>query len=137
MLSGGGEREAGTILRSIDFVNQSPWYIITWLYDGASAALAAWYLWQLMTFLLHLLVVCVGHIMRAPLVCLLSSPANNRGRQFGPPSFPPEKAGPCLLVLIRFQHYYFPTRFRFLSPPAPPKPSPTFFPLGKGRWVAR
>lgn len=63
---GGGERGAGTILRSIDFVNQSSWYIITWLYDGASAALAAWYLWQLMTFLLHVLVVCVGHITRVP-----------------------------------------------------------------------
>jgi hypothetical protein len=110
---------AGTIHRSIDFVNQSPWYIITWLYNGASAALAAWYLWQLLTFLLLVLVVCVGHIMRAPLVCLLSSPRSSEVANLDYLCSRLKKLLSACSVLIRFQHY-FPTRFLLPSRPPPP-----------------
>jgi hypothetical protein len=133
------ERGAGTILRPIDFVNQSPWYIITWLYDGASAALAAWYLRQLMTFLLHILVVCVGHIMRAPRPSSVFCRPREQAR---PPiwtTFVPALKS-CYLpascwsvsnIIISLRASFFSTP---LSPPPPP--SPTFSPCGKGMWVA-
>ncbi len=102
----------------------------------ASAALAAWYLWQLMTFLppAPLLRRLRGsHNACAPLVCLLSSPANKRGgRQFGPPLFPPEKAAICLLSCWSVSNIIFPTRF--LSP-VPAHVPPPFLLVGKGRWL--
>ncbi len=133
MLSG-GEMRTGTILRSIDFVNQSPWYIITWLYDGASAALAAWYLWQLMTFLRAPRRLRGSHNACAPRLCCLLSVVPAKTSELANLDHlcsRLKKLVSACCVLIRFQHYFPPTRF-----PPPPTFPPTFSPSGKGRWVA-
>jgi hypothetical protein len=126
----------GTILRSIDFVNQSPWYIITWLYEWSQRSAGC-------VVLVAIDDIPPGSSSAWVALCvrpssLLSSVCrpreNKRGRQFGPPLFPPEKAGICLLRANPFPTLFFPYA---LPPPHPPPPSPPpFLLLGRvGGWL--
>ncbi len=110
MLSG-GEMRTGTILRSIDFVNQSPWYIITWLYEwsqrsagcvvlvaiddippGSSSAWVA---------------LCVHPSSLSSVVPAKTSEVANLDHLCSRL----KKLVSACCVLIRFQHYFSPTRF--------------------------